>query len=381
VAKNPNIHTKHPLRVLIAGGGIGGLSAAIALRRHGHDVTVLDRAPELVPAGAGITLFANAMDALARLGVADTVAAAGAPVTRSSILTSDGSELTSLPADLVDGAVAVHRGELQAALLDRAGPIRLGVEIASVEQSRDAVVVRAVDGTEQHGDLLVGADGLRSVVRDAVHPTTLRYAGYTAWRGVSPVAVEAGRLSESWGRRERFGLGDIGSGTYWYATAPAPEGEGDDPREEKARLLERYSNWHTPIAEVLEATPAHALLRNDVYFVEPLPHWSDGRIVLLGDAAHATTPAIGQGAAQAIEDAVVLAAELARHPRLGDALAAYESIRRPRAELTLEISRRIDRAAQLANPVGRRLRNYLVRHTPEQAQRRQLGPLIQHRLA
>jgi len=287
------------LRVIIVGGGIGGLSAAIALRRRGHEPLVLERAPKLDPVGAGITLFANAMNALDRLGVAQAVAAAGAIVRHSAIRTSDGRQLTTLPADLLEGAVAVHRGDLQTVLLEAAGEVRLGVEIEAVDQIDDEVVARSADGFEERAQLLAEADGLRSFVRGSVAPSAPRYGSYTAWRGVSPVRVEPSHLTESWGVGERFGLVDIGSRTYWFATGNVPEGETDEPTARKAELLRRISDWHAPIASVLGATPKNAILRNDVYFLKPLPRWSEGRIVLLGAAAHATTPGIGQGAAQA----------------------------------------------------------------------------------
>jgi 2-polyprenyl-6-methoxyphenol hydroxylase-like FAD-dependent oxidoreductase len=372
--------TGRRIRVIIVGAGIGGLSAAIALRRQGHEVVVFERAPRLEPVGAGITLFANAMNALDRLGVAEAVSAAGAAARHSAILTSDGRELSTLPADLLQGAIAVHRGDLQAALLQAAGDVRLGVEVASVDQTDDEVIAKAADGSEQRGHLLVGADGLRSFVRGSVVPAVPRYGGYTAWRGVSPVAIKPGQLTESWGVGERFGLVDIGARTYWFATANVPEGGQDQPRERKAELTRRFADWHAPIAAVLDATPDGAILRNDVYFLDPLPRWSQGRVVLLGDAAHATTPGVGQGAAQAIEDAVVLAGELAQQDEPRDALGNYERIRRPRAELALKRSRQADRAAQLTNPLARRLRDLLVRGTPDRVTRRQLDPLVHHQL-
>jgi 2-polyprenyl-6-methoxyphenol hydroxylase-like FAD-dependent oxidoreductase len=193
------------------------------------------------------------------------------------------------------------------------------------------------------------------------------------------VPVGPGRLTESWGVGERFGLVDIGrAGTYWFATKNAPEGESDEPQGRKAEVVRRFSGWHEPVAAVVGAADDTAILRNDVYYLEPLPRWSDGRLVLVGDAAHATTPGIGQGAAQAIEDAVVLADRLASRGDPGIALTEYESIRRPRTEAVLRISRRADKAAQLASPIGWRLRNALVRRLPERAQRRQLEPLVRH---
>jgi 2-polyprenyl-6-methoxyphenol hydroxylase-like FAD-dependent oxidoreductase len=370
-----------PVRVIVVGAGIAGLSAAIALRKTGNEVVVLERAPRIDPVGAGITLFANAMRALDRLGVGEAVAARGAAATRSAILTWEGRELTRVPSDLLEGTVALHRADLQAELAAAAGEVRLGVEVTAVEQGADAVVAIAADGSQEKGDLLVGADGLSSVIRRAIADVPVRYAGYTAWRGVSSVPVEPGRLTESWGVGERFGLVDIGRGrTYWFATKNAPEGEPDEPGGRKAEIARRFSGWHEPVAAVVEAADESAILRNDVYDLEPLARWSEGGVVLIGDAAHATTPGVGQGAAQAIEDAVVLADRLAGSDDLTAALAEYEATRRPRADAVLKMSRRVDRAAQLANPLACRLRNALVRRQSDRAQRRQLEPLVRYEL-
>jgi len=368
------------MRVIVVGAGIGGLALAIALRRAGHDVTVLERAPEIRPIGAGIGLWANAMHALDRLGVRDAVAARGARAGRAVILTADGRELSAVPAELLDG-VAIHRGDLQAVLLDAAGDVRLRADVTSVAQRDDRAAATLADGSEEAAELLVGADGVNSVVREALGGARVRYSGYTAWRGVAPLAIESGRLSESWGVGERFGMLDIGrSRTYWFATKNAPEGEPDEPGGRKAELVRRFSGWHDPAPALLEATDESGILRNDVVYLDPLPHWSEGRIVLLGDAAHATTPGIGQGAAQALEDAVVLADALAGGDDIPTALAAYESARRPRTTMVHRQSVRVDRTAQLRSPLGCRLRNGLVRRTPARVQQRQLEPLLRHRV-
>ena len=171
------------MRVVVVGAGIGGLSVAIGLRRAGHEVVVLERAPRIEAVGAGITLFANAMHALERLGVAQAVADLGAPARRSAILTSRGRVLAELPPDLLAGAVAVHRADLQSVLAQAAGEVRLGVEVASVQQEGEEVVARTADGTEHRGELLIGADGLHSVVRGAVSPRQSRATPATP-RGV-----------------------------------------------------------------------------------------------------------------------------------------------------------------------------------------------------
>jgi 2-polyprenyl-6-methoxyphenol hydroxylase-like FAD-dependent oxidoreductase len=369
------------VRVIVAGGGIAGLAASIALRRHGHEVVVLERAEQSEAAGAagaGITLFANAMRALDTLGVGEDVRERGAAARQSAILTASGRTLARLAPELLDGATAVHRAELHATLRSAAGVVLDGHDVHTVEQGHDRVLVRTAAGVEHRGELLVGADGLRSAVRRCVAPSAHpRYAGYIAWRGVSPVRVEPGRLSESWGAGERFGLVDIGSRTYWFATANTREGERDDPARRKRELKERFGDWHAPIRDVLEATPANAVLRNDVYFLDPLERWSRQRVVLIGDAAHATTPGVGQGAAQALEDAVALARELA--PGLLDlhaGLARYEAARRARALLALKLARRTDAVAQLAHPLACAVRNALVARVPGRVQRRRLAPLV-----
>jgi 2-polyprenyl-6-methoxyphenol hydroxylase-like FAD-dependent oxidoreductase len=369
------------MRVLVVGAGIGGLSATLALQRSGHEVTVLERAERLEAAGAGITLFANAMDALGKLGVAEAVAAHGAAPRRGAILTSRGRVLSDVPADLLAGGVSVHRADLQNTLAAAAGELRLGVDVSSVTQEGEEAVALTADGTEYRGDLLIGADGLRSIVRDEVSPARPRYAGYTSWRGVSPIGIEPGRMTESWGVGVRFGLVDVGGGrTYWFATKNAREGEAEESGGPRAEIARRFDRWHTPIAAVVDANDEGAILRNDVYYLKPLRHWSKGRLVLLGDAAHATTPSVGQGAAQAIEDAVVLGDRLDHSHDLPAALEEYESLRRPRTRRVLKLSLRTDRFAQMRGAARCRLRNAAVRRTPKRGQRRRLADLIEHRV-
>jgi 2-polyprenyl-6-methoxyphenol hydroxylase-like FAD-dependent oxidoreductase len=370
------------MRVVVVGGGIGGLSVAIALRRAGFDTTVLERTSKLEAAGAGITLFANAMRGLEQLGVRDAVADRSAEARRVAILSREGRTLSEMPRDLFEGSVATHRGDLQAALAEAAGELRLDSEATSVEEDDRGVTVHLADGSEERGDLVIAADGVQSTLRQQLWPDARpRYAGYTAWRGVTQFRLDSGRMTESWGRGRRFGLVDVGGGrTYWFATKNAPEGEQDEPGGRRAELLRLFSDWHEPVRQVLESVDEESILRNDVYYLDPLDTWSRGRVILLGDAAHATTPGIGQGAAQAIEDAVVLSRSLARAADPAAAAGEYEARRRPKAELVLKMSRRGDMAGQMEGRLACGVRNAIVRVLPAAAQRRQLAPIVSAKL-
>ena len=353
--------------VVIAGAGIGGLTLAVALKRRAVRVRVFERASQLTTAGAGIALPANGVRALQKLGLCATVANAGMVVERAAILDWRGRQLGS-EVDLTDvyntmGAslVALHRARLHALLLDAVGPdvVTTGVQVASFEQDAGSVHVALIDGRRIEAELLVGADGLHSSVRgQLVGNEAPVYSGYTSWRGVTPAgSVKVPhRTSESWGHGERFGIVPIGFGEiYWFAVADAPPDgrDGDVHRE----LMARFKSWHEPIAAIIAATPADRIMRTDICDREPIVRWHSGRVVLLGDAAHPMTPNLGQGAAQAIEDAVVLDECLAATSTIQDALMRYEQRRVARANGIVGASRRFGVIAQWSNPVATWIRD------------------------
>lgn len=372
-------------RAIVIGGGIGGLAAAIALRRAGMPVTVFERAPAIDPLGAGLTLWANAIGALECLGLADAVRALAVPALSGGIRTKRGAALTlfdarSLRRRFGEVAIAVHRAELQQILLDALPPGTLRLDAACVEAGQDdtGAWARLADGALARGALLIGADGLRSTVRGCLFdPTTPRYAGYTAWRGVVAFPHAATPFGEWWGCGRRFGLVPLSGGrVYWFAAANAPEGLRAPPDERKEQLEEMFRAWPDPIPSVIAATEAGEILHNDVYDLPPLRRWGAGTITLLGDAAHPMTPNLGQGACQALEDAVVLGRCLRRERTIEAALRRYERARRPRTRAVTRQSRLIGKVAQWENPTACRLRDVALRLTPSAVQQRGLGRVI-----
>ena len=322
----------------------------------------------------------NAVKALRIGGIEEAVLGRGAAMRRMQIRDDRGRVLSSIEARSFEaafsaGVAGFHRATLHAALLDLIDPasIRLDAAVRGCGETAEGAFVELETGERIEGAALVGADGLRSAVRlQIVKDGEPVYSGYTSWRGVTDRGAlwPAGDLSESWGAGARFGLVAIdGDRLYWFATANAPAGEED---RGKAALLARYGGWHEPIRAVIESTPEDAILRTDISDRDPAMRWSDGRMTLLGDAAHPMTPNLGQGGGQAIEDAVVLDLCLSAHEDCAAAFKDYEVRRLARTARVVREARRFGRVGQVENGAARALRNLAIRITPLSATLRTL---------
>ncbi|MEU7607420.1 FAD-dependent monooxygenase [Streptomyces sp. NPDC040724] len=377
---------------VVAGAGIGGLTAALALHRRGWHVTVCERAPEPPVTGAGIGLAPNALRALETLGV-DAAHAAGSAVPETMGLRRfDGRWLTrTATADMAARygvpPIAVPRPAFTAALAAALPPqaLRYGTPVTAVEDATGRPTVRTAAGPDLTADLVIAADGINSPLRRAHFPDHpgLHYTGESAWRTlVDAPDLGIASMSETWGRGRRFGVTPLSDGRlYLYATALVPA--GTRPADPRAELRRRFGSWHDPIPALLdriERLDAADVLCNDLYdLAAPLPRLHHGRIVWLGDAAHAMTPNLGQGGCQAIEDAVVLAhllpsgdtadiAETPDGPATTDpvpaALAAYTAARLDRTNAIRLRARRIGRLGILRNPLAAAARDLAIRATP-----------------
>jgi 2-polyprenyl-6-methoxyphenol hydroxylase-like FAD-dependent oxidoreductase len=371
--------------VLIAGAGIGGLAAAVALRQAGATVAVVERAGRLTALGAGLSLWPNAVAALRALRTGDAIQGEQIPRGAAGLWRWDGTPLaTDDPAEIERryGAplVLVHRAELHAALLGAldAGTVQLGDAVAGLTQDARGVRVHLDSGRTADAGLLVAADGLESTVRARVFgDEPPRYSGLVAYRSVveHPAPERAG---EFWGPGGVFGVVPLSGGrVYWYATQhQADPGAARRPEEERRVLLGAFGAWAAPIPALLEHTPADAVLRHPLFDRPPGGRWTSGRVALLGDAAHPMLPFLGQGAGQAIEDAAALGAAVEQAGPVPAALTAYEQVRRRRAEMLVKRSRAAGRVAHLPPGWPSALRDAALRVVPPGLRRRQLDAVV-----
>jgi len=375
---------------LIVGAGIGGLAAAIALRRAGWTVRVFERAASPRELGFALLLAPNAMHALGALGLAEAARRGGEVMTSGEMRRPDGTILrrfdTSAASRLLvpserervegleEDAVCILRPVLHGALLDAAGldSIDLSAEAVRVAAAADGVEVTLANGKVARGDILIGADGVGSIVRRHLHPSEARPRprGLLAIRGVARDVVQhlgGSSGAQYFGRGFEAGVARAGAReVYWFLSLRADQ--AGDTRQPVA-LAERFAaRFHDAFRAIVRATPPGDMRLDELFERDPIDDWGRGPVTLLGDAAHPMLPHAGQGAAQALEDAVALGAVLedaAGPAAIDDALRRYERVRAARTRVIVALARRNARMGSIASAAGCWMRDQVIRFIPE----------------
>jgi len=359
-------------RIAIIGGGIGGLTFALALKKFGFEADVYEQAPALLDVGAAIALWPNATRVLDELDLGQTIRAHAGEMEEIRWLDRHGFLINRVR---ISNAVALHRADLQSTLLQALPPgwLKLGHSLLSYETRENEVVARFTNGAEINAEFLIGADGIHSRARRQIAgETEPTYRGYTVWRGIStetPAQIPTNTAIEIHGRGQRFGIGPVGGGRIgWWAAANATEPAGLHERQlEDAQheLLRLFKGWYSPVVELIEATLPQLILTTSAFDREPFPKWGDKRVTLLGDAIHPTTPNLGQGGCLAIEDAFVLARCFAKYGPTEEALRNYERCRYSRTAAITRYSRYYGRVGQWQNPFSIGLKKSVLALAPE----------------
>lgn len=379
------------MKGIIIGAGIGGLTAAIALQKFDIDFEIFEAAPELKPLGAGIVMASNAMQVFKRLNIDRDIMAAGREVAEAYVTDEKFGVISGmkLKDEVVPiygvGSYAVHRGRLQQALLGRIKDktVHLNKRLMSISQSGDKVVVSFEDGSSYEADFAIGADGIKSMVRKCIFgETPFRYSGQTCWRGMADFTLsEDQRYTsyEMWGRKKglRFGFVPTADREVYFFTTYFTERDGRDVQYTvKSEMLKHFASFGDLPRRLIEATPEEKIIRSDISDFIPLKKWWKGSIVLMGDAAHATTPNLGQGGCQAVEDAYVIAMCLKSESSIESAFEKYQSIRYEKAVYVVNTSWSFSRLTNVDNALGRWLRNSLLKLVPTKSAVRQLEKIF-----
>lgn len=376
------------MRIAIIGGGIGGLTTALALRQFGFDPQVFEQAPKLLEVGSAIIIWPNAMRVLHQLGLSELVRHDGGELEEARWINWDGRLINRFALPKTDfPAVVLHRARLQKELLHALPPESIHLEhvFESFAQNSDGVVAKFTNGVSLEFDLLIGADGLHTRVREQLlndGPPT--YRDYIAWRGVvdfTPRSLAPASAIEIYGNGKRFGIGPLGFDKVgWWVSVNknSPDTErGPEPANDREELLQMFAGWCEPVAELIRATPLSALIRNPVFDRKPVRTWGKGSVTLIGDAIHPLTPNLGQGGCLAIEDAAVLARCLNKYASepeasagaIAMALRKFEMLRFARTATVARCSRIYGIVGQWENPWAVSLRRLALSIVP--------GPLTQ----
>ena len=346
------------MEITIIGAGIGGLTTGIALKKFGHKVTIYEQAEKILPVGAAISLWSNGVKCLNYLGLTEQVAKLGGQMDQLAYIdgltgqTMTQFSLLPLIEEVGQRPYPVARADLQNMLMDEFGRenIQLGKRMTNLKEQQDGVVVQFADGQEIKTELLIGADGTHSITRAYVlgEQVSRRYAGYVNWNGLVEISAELSPLDQ-WttfvGQGKRVSLMPVADGKfYFFFDVPLPVGLENNRAEYKTLLKQYFAGWCAPVQNLIESLDEQKTNRVEIHDIEPFAQFHKGRVVIVGDAAHSTTPDIGQGGCQAMEDAIYLARSLQINTLgLEDALKRYQNKRNERAnELVLRARKRCD---------------------------------------
>lgn len=366
---------------IIIGAGMAGLTASIAMQKLGTSMKIYEWAPTLEAVGAGIWMAPNAMQVFERLEIAHKINEGGVPLEKIQIVDNNMHPILRTDQDAFRNrfgftTTAIRRSSLQEILLQEIDKenLVLGKKCNGIENIDGKPIVLFEDGSNTTADFIIAADGVHSSIRNQLFPkAALLNKNTCCWRGIATIQLKPDfkkAIIESWDQGVRFGFSEVKDGMVdWFAVQRTKD---QNPSQIKKKLLELFGSFAYPVTDILTATDEARIIRNDISDIAPLPVWHKGNVCLIGDAAHASTPYMGQGGCQSIEDAYVIAQCLHKHDSIERAFTAFEKARKNKAHFIVRTSRKMGHVGYLSGAMGQ-ARNMFIRALPLSLTQRQFN--------
>lgn len=353
-------------KIAIIGGGIAGLTFVRSLNSSTYECTIFEKKEYFGEIGAAISVFPNALNVIDRLGLLGEMLQKSGEIKKIYLKTWKGNILSKTEPNYHYPTLCMHRADLHKILLNGLNAkLYTDHELQSINHLEDGTVLLTFEnGNQLQFDAVIGADGIHSKVRKYIMDDGAPiFRGYNIWRGVVKTDFDTGYGSETFGIGQRFGIVPIKNGYYgWWATCNENYMQNDSPETAKEKLLRLFGKWHDPIPELIEKT--NDILKNSLVDRTPAKGWTKGNATLIGDAAHPTTPNLGQGGCIAIEGAFILAKSIEKYGLTKKAYDRYEELQFPRAEMINKESLNLGKMGQLTNPALIGLRNFVFKAMP-----------------
>ncbi|MFC5872683.1 2-polyprenyl-6-methoxyphenol hydroxylase [Chryseobacterium arachidis] len=367
-------------KISIIGGGIGGLTLGNILKQHHLDFTIYESAPEIKPVGSGIMMAINAMQIFDQLDLKEKIELAGnkihgISITDEKLKLISKTNVLALEKKYNSCNVAIHRAELQRILAENIGfeNIKLNHSLTTIKKEEENYTLNFENGDEVKSEIVFGADGIHSKIRNQIFGAgMIRNTQQLCWRGLTEFDLPENfhhEAIETWGKGKRFGFVRMTARKiYWYAVI----NKGKYKRYHS--LAENFYGFHPLILEIIDSTLQENIFLNDIIDLSPIPKWHTKNLCLIGDAAHATTPNLGQGACQAIEDAYIIGKLLENDRNFNHIFEKFQQIRRKKVDHVVKTSWKIGQISQWGK--GNSLRNFMFRLIPEKVNQKMVEKVI-----